>query len=1200
EKTNDVIWTSDLNLRTTYVSPSVERVLGFTPEERLSQDATQQMTPESFDQAADALTHHLALEQDPTADPNRILRIELEYYRKDGSTVWLENQVSGLRDASGTLVGFHGVGRDISERRKAEQALRESRERYRALFDRSLDCIYVHDFEGNFLDANDAALKLLGYDRDDVPQLSFATLLSEDQLPAALAVLQELMETGTQKRMTEYTLRRKDGELVQVETVASVIQREGKPYAIQGIARDISKRRKAEQELRLSEEKYRLLTEKTNDVIWTTGLDLLTNYISPSVERILGFTPEHTLGQDVAEQMTPESVARAKEALARHLALEQDPNSDPNRNLRIELEYYHKDGSTVWLENQVSGIRDASGKLVGFHGVARDITERRKAEQALKESEKKYRVLAENTNDLIWMADLNMRPTYMSPSTERIMGFTPEESLKRDLADNTTPESLTKAQEALLHHLALEEDPSADPNRTLILELEFYRKDGSTVWLEQHVNGIRDADGTLVGFHGVARDVTERKRAEQALRERLKELQCIAGVTRLAEKPELPIEDFVREVVGLLPAAWQYPDICVARIQLDSKEFKTANYHETDWSQSADIRVDEKRFGTVTVCYLQEMPEADEGPFLKEERTMIDTIADFLGHVIQHRQMEQHLRASEERYRLLAQNASDIIWVIDANLKITYISPSATSLLGYSVEELMTGSFESALTPESLARVAQVYMDDMVTEKSTPGSTGQRLVEIEAVCKDGATVWLEAVTNPIRDADGRLSGFQGACRDITKRRRTQEALAASETNYRNLFEHTLLGMEVVDLQTGKTVLANRSLARMFGFKSVADMIGTKPLDYVLPEDLERVANEMAQLMTDPSWDKKAVIRSKTDDGRLIWVTGMGAPFEYEGKPGMLISLVDITAAKEAEFKLTESEEKNRLLIDNAAEGIIVVQDGVTKFFNRRCVEVTGRSSEELLAGSFLDIVHPEDREMVALNYMKRVAGEDVPNNYQFRTIDKAGNTRWLQVNAVRLTWEGRPATLTMLSDVTDRVKAEQALRDSEERFRSLVEKATDAVAVLDAAGNVRYYTPSMERVTGYGPGEWLDKSLSDLLLHPDDLPKLAAVLEQLLKEPGASIENFTTRYQHRDGSWHVLEATARNMLHDPKINGIVANFRDITERVKAEEKLKESEGRYRLLAENATDVIWVADLNLRLTYASPAVTRLLGYTMEEV
>ena len=203
-------------------------------------------------------------------------------------------------------------------------------------------------------------------------------------------------------------------------------------------------------------------------------------------------------------------------------------------------------------------------------------------------------------------------------------------------------------------------------------------------------------------------------------------------------------------------------------------------------------------------------------------------------------------------------------------------------------------------------------------------------------------------------------------------------------------------------------------------------------------------------------------------------------------------MIDVTAAKESERKLRESEEKNRLLIDNAAEGIIVVQDGVTKFFNRRCAEVTGRSSEELLAGSFLDLVHPEDRDMVALNYMKRVAGEDVLNNYQFRIIDKEGKTRWLQVNGVQLNWEGRPATLTMLSDVTERVTAEQALRNSEERFRSLVEKATDAVAVLDATGKILYYTPSLERVTGYGPGEWVDKSSSDLA-HPPRRPAEAGV-----------------------------------------------------------------------------------------------------------
>ena len=335
----------------------------------------------------------MCIRDSPTADPNRTVRIELEFYRKDGSTVWLEHQVSALRDADGNAIGLHGVSRDVTERRKAEQALKES------------------------------------------------------------------------------------------------------------------------------EGKYRLLAEKTNDIIWTTDLSLHTTYTSPSVERILGFTPEERMKQDVTAQMTPESLARAADALKHHLSMEQDPKADPNRLLRIEIEYYRKDGSTVWLENQVSGIRDSNGTLVGLHGVARDVSERRKAEQALKESEAKYRLVAESTNDEIWTSDLNLNTTYVSPSVERILGFTVEERMKQDVMEQMTPESFARAAEALKHHLTLEHDPKADPNRVLRIELEYYRKDGSTIWLENQVSGIRDASGTLIGFHGVARDVTERRKAGQIIRE---------------------------------------------------------------------------------------------------------------------------------------------------------------------------------------------------------------------------------------------------------------------------------------------------------------------------------------------------------------------------------------------------------------------------------------------------------------------------------------------------------------------------------------------------------------------------------------------------------------------------------------------------------------------------------------------------------
>ena len=160
-------------------------------------------------------------------------------------------------------------------------------------------------------------------------------------------------------------------------------------------------------------------------------------------------------------------------------------------------------------------------------------------------------------------------------------------------------------------------------------------------------------------------DITERKRREeereillQDLGERVKELGCINDISRLAEEHWISIEEFVPGAVGILPPAWRYPEICAARIMLDSKEFKTANFRETEWSQVADIKVDRKKFGAVTICYLEEKPAADEGPFLKEERSLINTVADFLGHIIQHRLSEAEIRVSEEKLQYIAYHDS--------------------------------------------------------------------------------------------------------------------------------------------------------------------------------------------------------------------------------------------------------------------------------------------------------------------------------------------------------------------------------------------------------------------------------------------------------------------------------------------------------------------------------------------------------------
>ena len=141
--------------------------------------------------------------------------------------------------------------------REAEESLRESEERYKALFDRSLDLVYITNFEGRFIDANDAALNRLGYTREEILSLNFASLLSDDQLPLAIKIIQEMQETGIQMNLTEFRLRHKDGNYVYVETQGSIVISNGKPIAIQAIARDITERKRAEEERQQSFERMR-------------------------------------------------------------------------------------------------------------------------------------------------------------------------------------------------------------------------------------------------------------------------------------------------------------------------------------------------------------------------------------------------------------------------------------------------------------------------------------------------------------------------------------------------------------------------------------------------------------------------------------------------------------------------------------------------------------------------------------------------------------------------------------------------------------------------------------------------------------------------------------------------------------------------------------------------------------------------------
>jgi two-component system cell cycle sensor histidine kinase/response regulator CckA len=264
----------------------------------------------------------------------------------------------------------HCLDRRLSERDRSEEALRVGEERYRALFDASLDCVYVHDFEGRFLDANPAALDLLGYGHEEILSLPFNSLLDEGQLAKAREALTELKTTGAQRTPTEYRLRRKTGEYIHVETKASVIFRDGQPYAVQGIARDVTERRRAEQALKDAETRYRLLFEHSPDgvvVVEATTARFLE--FNEKAHAQLGYSREEFARLGIFDIEATETQAEVERHIANVMRDGSDDFETRQRTKQGDIRDVHVTAQVI----------DILGHPV-YHCIWRDITERKRAE----------------------------------------------------------------------------------------------------------------------------------------------------------------------------------------------------------------------------------------------------------------------------------------------------------------------------------------------------------------------------------------------------------------------------------------------------------------------------------------------------------------------------------------------------------------------------------------------------------------------------------------------------------------------------------------------------------------------------------------------------------------------------------------------------------------------------------------------------
>jgi two-component system cell cycle sensor histidine kinase/response regulator CckA len=383
---------------------------------------------------------------------------------------------------------------------------------------------------------------------------------------------------------------------------------------------------------------------------------------------------------------------------------------------------------------------------------------------------------------------------------------------------------------------------------------------------------------------------------------------------------------------------------------------------------------------------------------------------------------QQNLREREHLLRVLADHSPGHIAYVGADdLCYHFVNQKFESSFGRPREEII-GQHIKNIIGESNYEFALKYIEAVRAGKST---SYENVFNLEQGRR-----WIKVNYEPDLDERGNVKGIVVLSYDITELKQAEENLQKNERLYRSLFENT--GTATFVAEEDFTISqVNAKCEELSGY-SKEEIVGRmKTTDFVAPADLEQVINyhhaRRNQIDEAPS-EYEFNIKNRQGDVKTVFIqTGM-IPETNQS----IASIIDITLRKKAEEALQESQEKYRLLFENASDAIFIAQDGVIKFPNPGLLDLVGYSAEELAIMPFTDLIHPADRKMVLERYQKRIAGaQDTPATYSFRVIDKTGDELLVELSSVRIMWEKRPAALNFVRDTTQQKKVESQLQQAQ-------------------------------------------------------------------------------------------------------------------------------------------------------------------------
>ncbi|MGD0822833.1 MAG: PAS domain S-box protein, partial [Desulfomonilia bacterium] len=492
-----------------------------------------------------------------------------------------------------------------------------------------------------------------------------------------------------------------------------------------------SEHKRIEEAIKGSEERYRKLVENAHDVLWVFDLNLGYTYVSPSVKRLRGHSVEEAMKQRLDQVLTPESYKKAMEMFWGERDLEmRGHRHGPDWSLTSEFEMIHKDGSTFWVEITMNPLHDEAGRIKGIMGITRDISERKRVEETLNDSEKRYRLLAENARDVIWVLDENLRYKYVSPSVKKLRAYTPEEAMIQTIDQVLTPDSYQTAMDIFIKELELEKSGNRHlPGWSMTLELELICKDGSTVWTEVNISLIYDEAGNPTGILGITRDISERKKAEEELKKHRDDLEDLfkartAELVKANEQLKKEIQERKQAEEALRESTEKY------RIHFSLANDVMFSYDHLYRVLSVSPNVERllgykpeeligKTFQDLNVLHPDYMGEAvDNAMHVLSGETIYSSIYEFITRdgtrkfgevsgvpliregqvagvisvardVTERIEMANSIQESEERYRITLQSMPDAVSIIKTeDAKYLYVNDAFCKITGYTLEEV--------------------------------------------------------------------------------------------------------------------------------------------------------------------------------------------------------------------------------------------------------------------------------------------------------------------------------------------------------------------------------------------------------------------------------------------------------------------------------------------------------------------------------